>query len=153
MRISDWSSDVCSSDLARFGKSERFVLGRVRLADLHETVFDALRKGEITLEIAKAYGSTSDTARQARVFEQYRESYYRNDPFTIRRELAAGNYRGNDPKALLVGREAYVEAGGRIDSDLFSDSASENWIDGDVLDRLADEKLAAEAEAMRAPEC
>src|SRR3546814_15568893 len=59
---------------ARFGKTERFVLGRVRLADLHETVFDALRKGEITLEIAKAYGSTSDTARQARVFEQYRES-------------------------------------------------------------------------------
>src|SRR3546814_2337211 len=92
---------------ARFGKTGRFVLGRVRLADLHETVFDALRKGEITLEIAKAYGSTSDTARQARVFEQYRESYYRTDPFTIRRELAAGNYRGNDPKALLVGREAY----------------------------------------------
>lgn len=137
---------------ARFGKTERFVLGRVRLADLHETIFDALRKGEITLEIAKAYGSTSDTARQSRVFEQYRDSYYRNDPYTIRRELAAGSYRGGDPKALLVGRDAYVEAGGRIDSDLFSDSASENWIDGDVLDRLADEKLAAEAEAIRARE-
>src|SRR3546814_1869283 len=68
---------------ARFGKTERFVLGRVRLADLHETIFDALRKGEITLEIAKAYGSTSDTARQSRVFEQYRDSYYRNDPYTI----------------------------------------------------------------------
>src|SRR3546814_16129690 len=80
---------------------------------LCRSVFDALRKGEITLEIAKAYGSTSDTARQARVFEQYRESYYRNDPFTIRRELAAGNYRGNDPQALLVGREAYVDSGGR----------------------------------------
>src|SRR3546814_15770029 len=114
---------------------------------LCRSVFDALRKGEITLEIAKAYGSTSDTARQARVFEQYRESYYRNDPFTIRRELAAGNYRGNDPKALLVGREAYVEAGGRIDSDLFSDSASEHWIDGDVPDGLADETLAAAAES------
>src|SRR3546814_9729649 len=37
-------------------------------------------------------------------------------------------------------------------SDLFSDSASENWIDGDVLDRLADEKLAAEAESIRARE-
>src|SRR3546814_5142187 len=30
--------------------------------------------------------------------------------------------------------------------------SSENWIDGDVLDRLADEKLAAEAEAIRARE-
>ncbi len=134
---------------ARFGKTERFVLGRVRLADLHETVFEALRTGDITLEVAKAYGSTSDTARQARVFEQYRDSYYRDDAFTIRRELASGSYRGGDPKALLVGREAYVAAGGRIDSDLFSDSASENWIDGDILDRLADEKLAAEAEAIR----
>ncbi|BBB11187.1 ParB/RepB/Spo0J family partition protein [Sphingopyxis sp. FD7] len=134
---------------ARFGKTERFVLGRVRLADLHETIFEALRKGDITLEVAKAYGSTSDTVRQARVFEQYQGSYYKDDVYTIRRELATGCYRGGDPKALLVGRESYVEAGGRIDSDLFSDSASENWIDGDILDRLADEKLAVEAEAIR----
>jgi Predicted transcriptional regulators len=134
---------------ARFGKTERFVLGRVRLADLHETIFEALRKGEITLEVAKAYGSTSDTVRQARVFEQYQGSYYKDDVYTIRRELATGCYRGGDPKALLVGRETYLEAGGRIDSDLFSDSASETWIDGDILDRLADEKLAVEAEAIR----
>lgn len=134
---------------ARFGKTERFVLGRVRLADLHETIFEALRKGDITLDVAKAYGSTSDTVRQARVFEQYQDSYYGDDVYTIRRELASGSYRGGDPKALLVGREAYVEAGGRIDSDLFSDSASENWIDGDILDRLVDEKLAVEAEAIR----
>lgn len=134
---------------ARFGKTERFVLGRVRLADLHETIFEALRKGDITLEVAKAYGSTSDTVRQARVFEQYQDSYYGDDVYTIRRELASGSYRGGDPKALLVGREAYLEAGGRIDSDLFSDSASENWIDGDILDRLTDEKLAVEAEAIR----
>lgn len=134
---------------ARFGKTERFVLGRVRLADLHETIFEALHKGDITLEVAKAYGSTSDTVRQARVFEQYQDSYYGDDVYTIRRELASGSYRGGDPKALLVGREAYLEAGGRIDSDLFSDSASENWIDGDILDRLTDEKLAVEAEAIR----
>src|SRR3546814_17506143 len=102
---------------APLGKTERFFRGRFRLADLHETVFDTLRKGEITLEIAKAYGSTSDTARQARVFEQYRDSYYRTDPYTIRRELAAGSYRGGDPKALLVVRDASLEAGGRTDSD------------------------------------
>lgn len=81
---------------ARFGKTERFVLGRVRLADLHETIFEALRKGEITLEVAKAYGSTSDTVRQARVFEQYQVSYYKDDVYTIRRELATGCYRGGE---------------------------------------------------------
>src|SRR3546814_3405974 len=48
---------------ARFGKTERFVLGSVRLADMHETVLDELSKGEITLEIEKAYRRTSDTAK------------------------------------------------------------------------------------------
>ncbi|WP_447953948.1 chromosome partitioning protein ParB [Sphingopyxis chilensis] len=133
----------------RFGKSERFVLGRVRLADLAEPVFEALRQGEITLDIAMAYASTSDTARQASVFEQLGQGYYRANVGEIRRQLASGGYRGSDPKALLVGREDYVAAAGRIDADLFSDDATEMWIDGDILDHLAEQKLAAAAEAIR----
>src|SRR3546814_3798007 len=81
MRISDWSSDVCSSDLAlvaggatvedvarRFGLTVRFVEGRLRLATLATVVFEALASGEITLDIAKAFGATSDQEIQARVF-------------------------------------------------------------------------------------
>src|SRR3546814_19402928 len=144
MRISDWSSDVCSSDLpdtkdaielsyaenrklpmsaadecmafknmiekedktaaqvaARFGKTERFVLGRVRLADLQVTAFDALRKGELTLEIAKAYGSTSATARQARVLEPYRDHYFRTHPYTLRPDLPARSQRGAATNSCL----------------------------------------------------
>ena len=133
----------------RFGLTERFVLGRLRLASLAEPVFEALRDGSITLDVAMAYASTSDVARQASVFEQLSSAYYRANVGEIRRQLASGGYRGNDPKALLVGREVYVEAGGRIDSDLFSDDATEMWIDGDLLDRLADEKLSAAAQAIR----
>lgn len=133
----------------RFGKSERFVLGRVRLADLAEPVFEALRSGSITLDIAMAYGSSPDTARQASVFEQLSQGYYSSNAGEIRRQLASGGYRGSDPKALLVGREDYVAAGGRIDSDLFTDGATEMWIDGDLLAHLAQEKLAAAAEAIR----
>ena len=138
------------ADIAkRFGLTERFVLGRLRLANLAEPVFEALREGAITLDIAMAYASTSDTARQASVFEQLGQGYYRANVGEIRRQLASGGYRGSDPKALLVGREDYVTAGGRIDSDLFTDGASEMWIDGDILDLLAEEKLAAAAEAIR----
>lgn len=133
----------------RFGKTERFVLGRVRLADLAEPVFEALRQGEITLDIAMAYASTADTARQASVFELLGQGYAASNAGEIRRQLASRSYRGSDPKALLVGREAYVEAGGRIESDLFTDDTSEMWIDGDILDRLAEEKLAVAAEAIR----
>lgn len=125
------------------------MLGRLRLAGLAEPVFEALREGAITLDIAMAYASTSDTARQASVFEQLGQGYYRANVGEIRRQLASGGYRGSDPKALLVGREDYVAAGGRIDADLFSDDATEMWIDGDILDHLAEEKLAAAAEAIR----
>jgi ParB family chromosome partitioning protein len=138
------------ADIAkRFGLTERFVLGRLRLAGLAEPVFEALRDGSITLDIAMAYASTSDTARQASVFEQLGQGYYRANVGEIRRQLASGGYRGSDPKALLVGRDDYVAAGGRIDADLFSDDATEMWIDGDILDHLAEEKLAAAAEAIR----
>src|SRR3546814_11905389 len=97
MRISDWSSDVCSSDLAdeaqafaalidagastedvarRFGLTVRFVEGRLRLATLAPVVFDALASGEITLDLAKAFGATSDQEIQARVYEQASSGYY-----------------------------------------------------------------------------
>lgn len=133
----------------RFGLTERFVLGRLRLADLAPCIFDALRDGEISLEIATAYASSPDTVRQAQIFETLGQSYYRNNLNEIRRQLAQGSHSGNDPKALLVGREAYVAAGGRIDSDLFTDDASEMWIDGDLLDQLATDRLAQAAQAIR----
>ena len=44
----------------RFGLSERFVLGRLRLASLAEPIFDALSAGDITLDVAMAYASVSD---------------------------------------------------------------------------------------------
>lgn len=138
------------ADIAkRFGLTERFVRGRLRLANLAEPVFEALGNGAITLDVAIAYASTSDTARQASVFAQLADNYYRSNVNEIRRMLAVGAYRGGDPKALFVGREAYEAAGGRIDGDLFSDSASETWIDGDIVDRIAGEKLAAAAVALR----
>lgn len=138
------------TDIAkRFGLTERFVRGRLRLANLAEPVFEALREGSITLDVAIAYASTSDSARQASVFAQMDGNYYRNNVNEIRRMLAVGAYRGGDPKALFVGREDYEAAGGRVDGDLFSAQETEMWIDGDIVDRLAGEKLAAAAEALR----
>jgi ParB family chromosome partitioning protein len=138
------------ADLARrFGKSENFVLGRLRLANLAPCVFTALRTGEIGMEVAKAYGSTGDQDRQARIFEQLGSSYQKNNVNEIRRLLATGSYRGGDPKALLVGREAYVAAGGRLDVDLFSSAATETWLDGGLVEQLAEQALTQAAEAIR----
>lgn len=133
----------------RFGVTEKFVLGRLRLARLAEPVFDALAANSITLDVAMAYASTSDTERQAAVFAQIGEGCYRANVSEIRRQLASYSYRASDPRALLVGREAYLAAGGRIDKDLFSDADSESWLDTHIVDSIAEEALAGVAAAIR----
>lgn len=131
----------------RFGLTERFVLGRLRLASLADVVFDALRDGELTLDLAMAYAATSDTVQQTAVFERNKHNSYGVNEHTIRRLVTEAGYAGSHPRALLVGRDAYLEAGGRIDGDLFSDAANETWLDRALLDSLYDAKVQATLEA------
>lgn len=139
-----------TADIAkRFSLTVRFVEGRLRLANLAQPVFEALARGEITLDIAKAYAKTSDTVRQASVFESLAGSYYAKSAAEIERQVTAGSYTGGHPKALLVGRDAYLAAGGIIDRDLYSDAESELWISRELLDELADKALTEAAEAIR----
>ncbi|HEX7782748.1 MAG TPA: ParB/RepB/Spo0J family partition protein [Sphingobium sp.] len=139
------------ADIARrFGIEERFVLGRLRLANLSDRIFAALEAEEITLDIAKAYATTADTGRQTAVWEAVRGTWSRDNVNEIRRLLKNYSYRADDPKALLVGRDAYIAAGGRVeDADLFSTAADERWVDTHILDALADTKLLAEAQAIQ----
>ena len=134
----------------RFGLTVRFVEGRLRLATLAPVVFEALAAGEITLDIAKAYGATSDQEIQARVFEQVSSAYYAPSADSIRRMVLSGTVRGSDPRARLVGRDAYIEAGGRIERELFDDEHSEAWVDVALLETLAGAKMEEHASALAA---
>jgi ParB family chromosome partitioning protein len=134
----------------RFGLTVRFVEGRLRLATLAPVVFDALASGEITLDIAKAYGATSDQAIQARVFDQVGSAYYAPNPDSIRRMVLSDTVRGNDPRARLVGREAYLAAGGRIERELFDDQDSEAWADVALLESLAAARMEEQAKVIAA---
>lgn len=134
----------------RFGLTVRFVEGRLRLATLAPVVFDALASGEITLDLAKAYGATSDQQIQARVFEQVSTGYYAPNPDSIRRMVLSGTLRGSDPRARLVGRNAYLAAGGRIERELFDDEDSEAWADVALLETLAAAKMDEQAVALAA---
>lgn len=142
------------ADIARrFGIEERFVLGRLRLANLADPIFGALEAEQITLDIAKAYATTADTGRQTAVWEAVRGTWSRDNINEIRRLLKNYSYRADDPKALLVGRDAYIAAGGRVeDADLFSTAADERWVDTHILDELAERKLLAEAAAIQTRE-
>jgi ParB family chromosome partitioning protein len=127
----------------RFGLTVRFVEGRLRLATLAPVVFEALGAGEITLDVAKAYGATPDRERQAFVFEQVSRSYMASHPDSIRRMMTQATVSASDRRARFVGEEAYVAAGGKIERDLFSDDDGARWLDIALLERLATEKLEA----------
>jgi ParB family transcriptional regulator, chromosome partitioning protein len=134
----------------RFGLTVRFVEGRLRLAGLAPAVFEALAAGEITLDLAKAFGATSDQEIQARVFEQVSSAYYAPNVDSIRRMVLSGTVRGSDPRARLVGRDAYCAAGGRIERELFDDDDSESWVDVALLERLASAEMEEQAKALAA---
>jgi ParB family chromosome partitioning protein len=127
----------------RFGLTVRFVEGRLRLSSLAPAVFEALGAGEISLDVAKAYAATPDRERQAWVFDQLRGNYSGSHPDSIRRMMNQATAGTNDRRARLVGEDAYVAAGGRIERDLFSEDAGERWLDLPLLERLAAEKMEA----------
>ena len=136
-----------TDDVARrFGLTVRFVEGRLRLASLAPCVFEALAEGTITLDMAKAYGAISDIERQAHVYAELQDAWYQITPDTIRRMVLDAAVRGSDPRAVLVGRDAYLGADGRIERELFDDDASESWIDVALLEDLAHKAMEEAAE-------
>lgn len=62
----------------------------------------------------------------------------------IARELSGSDVSVKDKRAVFVGLDAYVAAGGRLDEQLFEDESF--ILDTPVLDRLAREKLEREAD-------
>lgn len=145
------AAGASTEDVARrFGLTVRFVEGRLRLATLAPVVFDALASGEITLDLAKAFGATSDQEIQARVYEQASSGYYAPSADSIRRMVLSGTVRGSDARARLVGRDAYTAAGGRIERELFDDDDSESWVDVALLETLASEEMERRAKALAA---
>lgn len=129
----------------RFGITRRFVEGRLRLANLAEPIFDALKSGEMTLDMAKAYASTESHERQLMVWRSYGANSYHASADTIRRVIANESMKSNDPIARLVGEEAYVAAGGVVDCDLFSDNG-DRWTNPEIAQTLAAAKMEAEAQ-------
>ena len=132
----------------RFGLTVRFVEGRLRLAGLAPVVFEALGAGEISLDVAKAYAATPDRDRQAYVFDQVSRSYMASHPDSIRRMMTQATASASDRRARFVGEEAYVAAGGRVERDLFSSDEQARWLDVELVERLAAEKLEALAAAI-----
>ena len=134
----------------RFGISPRTVEQRLRLAGVHPQILEAARNDRLDLEHLSAFAATTDQGRQLELWNRVKDNDYVPHAGWIRREVTADYVLAGTDRARFVGLDAYREAGGRIDHDLFSDEddAGATLIDPEVLDRLAGDKLQQAAAAL-----
>ena len=135
-----------------FGISPRTVEQRLRLAGVNPQILEAARNDRLDLEHLSAFAATTDQGRQLELWNRVKDNDYVPHAGWIRREVTADYVLAGTDRARFVGLDAYREAGGRIDHDLFSDEddAGAILIDPEVLDRLAGDKLQQAAAALGA---
>ena len=130
---------------ARFFVPPAVVKQRLRLASVSEKLLGIYAKDGMTLEQLMAFTVTTDHARQEQVWEALQQSYNK-EAYLIRRQLTESAVSASDRRARFVSVKEYEAAGGVVLRDLFEDDGG-GWLqDVALLDRLATEKLAVEAE-------
>jgi len=134
---------------ARFFVSATIVKQRLKLASVSPKLLDVYSAEGMKLEQLMAFTVSDDHARQQEVWDQLSRSHSAN-PYQIRRQLTEGAVSSADRRAVFVGIEAYENAGGIVNRDLFDEDGG-GWLqDPALLDRMVIEKLKAEAEKVQA---
>jgi ParB family chromosome partitioning protein len=123
---------------ARFGVSSGVVKQRLRLGAVSPKLLQVYREDGLTLDQLMAFAIADDHSRQEQVFEGL---HHNREPWIIRRDMTATNVPADDRRAVFVGADAYVEAGGTIIRDLFSEDRGGFFEDAGLLDMLTMEKL------------
>lgn len=136
---------------AAFGVTAAVVKQRLKLANASPVLLKAYEANELSLDQLMAFCLVDDHKRQEQVFSAL-GAQWNKDPRSIRRMLTETAVSADDPRALFVGAPAYEAAGGAILRDLFDEDEG-GWLqDVPLLERMTAEKLAAEAETIRARE-
>ncbi len=134
---------------AAFGVTAAVVRQRLKLAAANQALLDAYAEGAMTLDQLMAFCVSDDHARQEQVWATIQRGWNK-EPHIIRRMLTEGAVRASDRRACFVGIEAYEALGGIVMRDLFQEDEG-GWLqDPALLDRLVAERLAREADAIRA---
>lgn len=133
------------------GQTLRWVEQHLRLGNLAPEIFEAFKNDVISLELAKAYAATEDHELQLHAWKQLSPlDKWRHTAQTIRACMAIGD-REAAKLMRFVGREAYQDAGGRFELDLFADEADQRGrvVDEGILRQLVDAKLDAQRAKIR----
>lgn len=132
---------VEESDIAaNFGVTVAVVRQRLKLGRVAPALLDEYRTGNITLEHVMAFTVSDDHEHQVAVFERLRDQPY-NSAAHVRQELTKDKASLSSAIGRYVGRKAYEKAGGTVTEDLFHDDDACYFDDGDLLIKLAVQKL------------
>lgn len=134
---------------ARFFVTPQIVKQRLKLASVSPRLLEIYSQDDMTLEQLMAFAISDDHARQEQVWQAVAQTYNQS-AHHIRRLLTENTVETDDERVCFVGLDAYEKAGGAVLRDLFAEE-SDGWIqDIALLERLVAEKLAREAEAIKA---
>ena len=132
---------------ARHFVTPAIVKQRLRLASVSPKLHEVYAADGMTLEQLMAFSVTGDHARQEQVWENASRSGH-DEPYQLRRALTENTVRASDRRARFVGVDVYEQAGGVVERDLFQHDDGGWLLDVALLDRLAIEKLTAQAETV-----
>lgn len=133
-----------------FGITLKTVERRLKLSTVAPALFALFREEKMEIDQLAALAITDDHEAQMRVWESLPE--WDRDSDNIRRLLLGEQINAaRDTVARFVGVAAYEEAGGMLTRDLFQEDDAAGYIaDPELLHRLANEKLQAEADKLQA---
>lgn len=116
----------------------------LRMVGVAPEIVDALRAGELALDVVEAFTLSADHAKQLSVLEAVRQRSKSPTAWMVKDAFRAEAVGPKDRWAVLVGREAYEAAGGTFLSDLFSrGEEDEEWADGNLVKSLAQQQINA----------
>lgn len=134
---------------ARFFVSVSTVRQRLRLASVAPSLLEVYGEDDMTLEQLMAFTVNNDHARQEQVWEQVKDTPYIS-AHQIRRMLTEDAILAGDRRVRFIGIDAYIDAGGYVMRDLFSEQ-NDGWLQDPVLvEQLVNAKLATVAEEIGA---
>src|SRR3989344_6104654 len=100
------------------------------LAAVDPLVLKALRQGKLTLKQVRLFARLPDKAQQKEIAQTALDGYFHD--YQLRAVVENGRATVDDERFVLVGRERYISAGGRISSDLFGE-LPDALLDPDIL--------------------
>jgi ParB family chromosome partitioning protein len=131
----------------QYGVTLLHVQRRLKLASVAPELIALYRKGTLQLDQMMAFAQLDDQKRQVMLYKSL--SSHNCSAQTIRRMIAEDEVSINDPRVKLVGLKTYVDAGGGVRSDLFSEKGERYLTDPLLLEMLVCDLMETHAAELR----